>query len=354
MRILYIILGDLGDVSSGSGIRPNSMYYAFHEQGHDVYTLSGFQGRKEGHLRKIEVEKAIKWCEEEKPDLCYIESSTYPIIHRCDYYMIDYLHRSRIPTGYFYRDFYRRFPRLFPRRRGAVNLLKELFLDIMQYKTDLYLKKLDIIYYPSPQCFKYFSYKDMRTLPPAGENKFLDFPDVKKTCIYVGGVSDTYGYPLMMETFKYLNSEKEECKLILVCREAEYKNVKSYEEYEWLEVYHKSGDELEPLYKRADLGLLTLSENEYSDLAVGTKLFQYLSYGLPVISTDAEAMKTIIKENGFGEVTPYDIEVFSNTIRKMLDEKNLNMYRKNVKEKMLEKHLWKHRVNQIIEDLVKL
>lgn len=328
------------------------MYQAFLERGHTVYTLSGYQGRGEGKLRAAEVEKAIAWVEENHPDLCYIESSTYPMIHNCDYKMIRYLHKKKIPTSYFYRDFYRKFSDLFPRRKGFANLLKETYLDIQQRRTDNILNLVDIVYFPSKQCFKYFGYKNMKALPPAGQASFLPFDENRKTCIYVGGVSAFYGFPLLMETFKILNSGSDTYRLILVCREAEYASVKPDVIPEWLEVHHASGKELESLYAKADIGLLTLTDNEYSDLAVGTKLFQYLSYGLPVLSTNAAAMTAIISENNFGEVAPYDARAFADAVLKMLsDDEQLRKYRQNVISNMTANNLWVHRVDRIAADL---
>lgn len=354
MKILYIIIGDLGRSESGSGLRPNCMYHAFLERGHEVYVLSGYQGRKEGKLRDAEVKKAIEWAEENNPDLCYIESSTYPMIHSCDYKMIWYLAKKGIPTSYFYRDFYRRFKDLFPRRKGFINTIKEYYLDFMQWRTDRILRKLSLIYFPSKECFQYFNYKNMKALPPAGSVDFLPEHINRKICIYVGGISDFYGFPLLIDTFTILNKGEEEYKLILVCREAEFKKRGLTNIPSWLSIYHVSGKSLEPLYEQSDLGLLTLTENAYSNLAIGTKLFQYLSYGLPVLSTDVEAMSSIITENNFGEVAEYDAELFAKAIREILsDDNKLNDYRQAIKEKITNNHLWVHRVDQIIDDLIK-
>lgn len=354
MKVLYIILGDLGNTASGSGLRPNCMYHAFQERGYTVYTLSGFQGKTEAKLREAEVKKAIRWVEENHPNFCYIESSTYPILHSCDYTMIRYLHKKKIPSAYFYRDFYRNFPDLFPRRSGLLNRVKELYLDMMQKKTDRILEKVDVVYFPSKQCFPYFHYARMLTLPPAGQVDFLPKHPKSNTCIYVGGVSEFYGFPMMMEAFEMLNTGAERYRLILVCREAEFKKVVGDKQIpEWLEVHHASGDALKPLYAKADVGLLTLTQNAYSNLAIGTKLFQYLSFGLPVLSTDVAAMRDIIEKNRFGTVAPYDAKAYAEAIRNMLtNEETIDLYRQSIEQNMTQKNLWVHRVDQIVNDLV--
>ena len=354
MKILYIVLNDLGKKDSGSGLRPNCMLQAFQDRDHELYVLSGAQDIQNAAARKAAVQETMVWLQDNTPDLCYIESSTYPIMLHCDYALIRYLKKKKIPMGYFYRDIYRVIPGVVQKARtGLVNRAKDLFLRLLQNYTDLFLRKLDIIYFPSQRFTDYFSYKRMELLPPAGEVKFLPEHPNHKTCIYVGGVSEFYGYPLMMEAFRLLNKDEIRYRLILVCREAEYQKMYGGEEIPaWLEVHHASGKDLEPLYARADAGLLALGYNEYSHLCIGIKLFQYLSYGLPVISTNVATMGQIIRENGFGVLAEPNAESYAAAIRAMLDDDDkLKAFRPVIRDSLQNKHLWVHRVDKIVQDL---
>lgn len=353
MKILYVTYTDLDNVSSGSGVRPACMYRAFQERGHEVYLLSGVCGRGHGKQRKAAVAKAVQWLETNQPDLCYIESPTYPIMDKCDYDLIRLLKKKKIPTGYFYRDAYRLFPDLFPKRTGFVNSLKELYLDILQWCTDRVLRNVDVVYYPSRYMFGYFSFKCMKTLPPAGEVSFLPHHKNTKTCVYVGGISERYGLPLMLEAFQLLNRDEVKYKLIMVCRKPEYEKEKArIGQPEWLEVYHASGKELEQYYARADAGIIALFPNAYHKPAVTIKLFQYISYGLPVISTDVAASKELIDTYQLGVTAPYDVQAFADAIRYMLDTPGvLEQYRNSAMKALQESHLWVHRVDQIVSDL---
>lgn len=354
MKVLYITIGELGDLSAGSGLRPSCMYRAFLDRGHEVYVLSGHEGRNESGQRAEDVKKAKAWVEANQPDLCYIESSTYPMLHSCDYGMIRFLHKKKIPTGYFYRDFNRRFPTLFPRRSGVSGWLKEIYLDLMQWRTDRILKLLNTVYFPSEQCFPYFQYRNMKALPPAGERTFLPSHENSHTCIYVGGISERYGLQLLLDSFRLLNGEGNDYHLILVCRESEFKNASVPNPLPaWLEVRHTSGDDLVRSYEQADLGLIALEPNEYAQFAVCIKLFQYLSYGIPVLSTDVAAMREIIQKNHFGKVAPYDAEAYAQAIRDLLgNHEQMEFYRASIEKNMVDHNLWVHRVDQIVEDLV--
>ena len=358
-RLLYIVHGNIGQVTSGSGVRPTAMYHAFLERGWEVHLLSGYCGRGEGKQRKAEVRKAVAWMRENRPAFCYIESSTYPIMYHCDYALIRLLRREGIPTAYFYRDFYRWFPKLFPRRQGLVNSLKEAYLDILQWRTDRVLQNVDIVYFPDKSTARYFPYRHMKALPPAGQLTTVSPdsafpPDGPATAIYVGAVSAIYGSPMLMEAFSILNKDGVRYPLILVCREGEFeKAFPNYSIPAWLEIHHASGKELEAFYARASLGLLTLQPNEYTQMAVGTKLFQYISYGLPVLSTDTAAMKSLIEENAFGRTAPYDVQAFAAAAKALLDDAEaLRRFRQSALKSLTEKHLWVHRVDQIAADLL--
>lgn len=356
--VLYITYNNLGDHSSGSGVRPYEMYKAFLERGYEVKVLSGFCGRGEGRQRRNLVRGIRQWLTKHRPDFCYIESSTYPIMNYCDYSLIRLLHKMKIPVGYFYRDFYRKFPKIFPKRRDLIGALKEYYLDFLQWRTDRILFYVKQVYFPSEVCQSMFSYKNMKALPPAGDVRFLPQHELYKTCIYVGGVSESYGIDLLIKAFCWLNMNRDRqsmYRLILVCREQEYISNKGLiGTHPWLEVHHVSGELLIPLYQMSDVGLLTLRHNAYNELAVGTKLFQYLSYGLPVISTDVASMKAIIDENDFGVTATDDPYKFAEAIRKLLDNhENLKYYRKKIEENLPQKHLWIHRVDKIAEDLAR-
>lgn len=354
MTVLYIAYIDLNDIASGSGVRPYCMYRAFQERGYELHLLSGVCGRGFGAARRAAVRETVNWLRNNRPDFCYIESSTYPILNQCDYSLIRLLHRKKIPTAYFYRDFYRKFPNLFPRRSGFRNRLKESYLDFLTWKTDRVLRLVDIVYFPSEACTKLFHYQRMNALPPAGDIRFLPLHPNRKTCIYVGGISERYGIHLLIQTFMLLNQgEKDNYHLILVCRESEYAHAAGIiGQHPWLEVYHKSGSELEPLYAQADIGLFLQKPNQYANLAVGIKIFQYLSYGLPVIATEADSINGLIRENGFGETVPYDPKAFAAAIERMLNEPGaLESCRETAKKSFIQKHLWVHRVDQIAENL---
>lgn len=357
MNILYITYVDMNNITSGSSVRPARMYQAFLDEGHSVKLLTGECGREDRVTRKKAVLEIMDWLEDHRPDLCYIESPTYPIMFQCDYDLIRKLHKMQVPIGYFYRDFYRKFPKLFPRRKGFVNTLKELYLDYLQHKTDQILRLADVVYYPSESCFQCISYKNMKTLPPAGFDYLPAHKESGHTIIYVGGITNHYDGALLLDAIAELYHRDPSYRLILVCREAEW-NCFAHpcKDSPWLEVHHASGDALVPLYERATAALLIgKKDNFYNSFAISVKIFEYLSFGLPIVAIDSFESGKLLRTERIGIPVEPTATAMADALEQLLNDKPLYAeYQANIRDALLNRHLWNHRVRQIVADLIDL
>lgn len=352
MKILYINYIDSGTLQSGSSVRPTRILQAFKESGQEIVTLTGNQMGKE---RKEKVRELLKQIKTNKPDICYIESPVHPIYRHCDRNLIQQLKKNGVPTGFFLRDFYAKFRKDFPRRKNSIfNYLKDLYWDYLQRKTYKVLKNCSIVYLPSEEAKSLFDFNDMRQLPPAGENRLPQKKDYTHTCIYVGGWGGHYDNHFLMEAFSKLHEEDSSYRLILVCREAEWKAFDDpYKNAEWLEVHHTSGDGLIPLYKKASVGLMIPRlDYRYSHFAVSVKTFEYMSYGLPIVTINSTAMGKIVRREEIGFAVNHSVKEFNEAIKAVTgSQEKYSYYADNVKNALLNRHLWKHRVEQVVKDL---
>ena len=117
-------------------------------------------------------------------------------------------------------------------------------------------------------------------------------------------------------------------------------------------MHHTSGDGLKPLYARAAVSVIPVSPTPYTHLAVNVKLFDYLSYGLPVVVTNARTISAIVRENGIGLVVPYEAEALANALQSIMDNPGKRKeYEKQCIEALRNGNLWVHRVRQIVSDL---
>ena len=349
--MLYICYIDIEKekLLSGSSVRPSKMLEAFKQLGYNVIPLTGEQVKKD---RVHDIKKLKDSIDRIKIDFCYIESPTYPIIRHSDRALIKYIHKKGIPIGYFYRDFYRKFPKLFPKRKNFTGFIKEIGLDFLQFLTDKVLNCCDIIYLPSDECKYLFNYKKMKALPPAGEDH-LNKKTFNYTGIYVGGISEGYGIKLLFQIFDMLYSIDSRYKLILVCRKEEWDNIDlKYKNVPWIEVLHLSSGKLSTVYDRASFALSCKEKTSYNEFAVSVKVFEYLSYGLPQLNVDSAAIKKFIDKENIGFALDENPKLFVDAIEKI--RKDPEMYSKicyNIKDALLNRHLWISRAEKVTSDL---
>lgn len=197
-------------------------------------------------------------------------------------------------------------------------------------------------------------------MPPACEKKDLDSNRTEsssvKTCIYVGGVSSFYGSDILLDGFKIINKKKTNCNLILVCRKKEFENFfvnnQDLKQFDWLKVVHAEGGELSTLYEQSDFAVIPLPKGKYQDLALNIKFFEYLSYLLPVVSTNVYEVSKIIIQNDLGVITQDNAESLAKGIVRMSQNEEILDYKKNI-ESYVVQNLWEKRAEKVAMDLIK-
>lgn len=350
MKILYICYLDFNIIDSGNSIRPYKMYNAFKELGHDILLLASNQDRKNRQNRTKLVADIINKLDSWRPDICYFESPTLPIKYSCDYKLIKVVKQKNIPCAYFYRDFYFSFTGIV-KNTCFLSYVRTFYMKYLESKTVRALKQFDIVYFPSKECFKYFQFKNMKTLPPAG-NISIPYTYVdNKVSIYVGGLKHRYGIDLIEEAYKILNKDGE-YKLIIVCREDDFAEYSHLANYPYIEIVHASGDSLKQYYNKASLALLPLLKIPYNDLAVAVKIFEYMSYGKAIIATSNSATKCIIDECQSGFCCNDNANDLANQIKSLFNNNALlKQCSQNAYKSIQLKHNWLNRASQVCTDL---
>lgn len=353
MKVLYITYVDIFEkAKSGSSVRPQKMYKAMLNEGHDVVLLQTQQNKRS--LRHKVVRDMMRKVKEDNFDICYIESPSGPIFNNIDIKLIKLIHSKNIPIGFFYRDAYW----LFANSWLHVNKLKKYIIEKL-HKRDIkvFQNCVSTFYMPSilacEGLLKHYHFDDIKELPPGTECITIQEYNTTKTAIYVGGCSYQYGTDILIKAYKELNENGYKYNLIIITRKNEWDNM--YPDgltYEWLQVMHKSGDELREIYQNADCAILPVRKSYYSDIAYSIKLFEYLSYGKPIITSNLATMGEFVQKNGCGIV--YD------STEKGLQKSIINFYdneqiRREIYENVIKtchENTWESRVQKIIEDLI--
>ena len=213
-----------------------------------------------------------------------------------DIRLMKVLKKRGVPIGFFFRDYDYKFP---PESafQSVAKKIKCEFLKKIGKKAEKAMKWVDIVYLPSNKALEHFNFNRMKALPPASDNYITPKDCSGKISIYVGGLSERYGIPLLLEAYHILNMNEEGrlYKLLLVCRKEEYESFSNpYKDSEWLEVCHVSNKYLDELYDKADIALLPKKDTKLNDVGVSVKLFEYIGHGLPIVAAKSKAQAEII------------------------------------------------------------
>jgi glycosyltransferase involved in cell wall biosynthesis len=349
-KLLLITFINFGIMKSGSSVRPQRIYEAFKDLGYEVNLLSGVQNRK--RERWSRVFKKFLEIRKNLPALCYVEPPSGPFFNFCDHLLLIYLKLKGVPIGLFYRDAY-----WLSVDRWHIKGLKQFFL-IFMYRFDLFLFKrvCKIVFFPSQTMSDMFKLPRKGVLPPAGVDFVSPPHNATRRAIYVGGLSLFYGTDIMLKAFEIINEKlHKDIKLTVICRENEKKDFFSdYIGKDWLEVAHASGDkQLEPYYSKSDIGLYPSRNNKSMNFCMPIKLCEYMSRGLPVVTTDTTEAALFVQKTGCGLISKDTPEGFAQKIIELYETPFLlDELRSNAIKSLRENNLWVHRARQAAEEIL--
>ena len=352
---------------SGSQVRPRKMIQAFKNIGYDVDVVLGYAEERKNCIEKIE--KKIK--QGKKYDFLYSESSTMPTLlteknHIPKYFGIDFkffkfCKKNGISIGLFYRDIYWKFPVYKKNVKGL-----KYYLAQWAYKYDLrhYNSLLDVMYVSNSRVLNYLdknvNYK-YDVLFPAGEfdeNYINEKNSAYKTIennskinmFYVGGIGGQYNFSKFLKIVKSLNF----IDLTICCRENDWNENKLYYEKFLsgnIKVVHESGKNLEKYYKNAMICVALFELDEYMNMAMPIKIFEYLGHLTPIISTKGTAAGDFVEKEDIGWNIKYNQKEIVDLLN-YLNENRLDIVKKH--KNMIEvigNHTWDNRALKVQGDL---
>ncbi|MVX61081.1 glycosyltransferase [Enterorhabdus mucosicola] len=357
IKVLYITFIDIkANQNSGSSVRPLRMLQAFSDMGCSVTVLEGQQNRVfDRHRRVSRILNGLK--RGERYDLCYVEPPSGPFLCPTDLALLKRLKHHGIPIGLFYRDAYYLFPDSFS---SKIPLKDAAIAYMTKRDRKVFSKTCSIIYVPTASFGRLVSFPTKtKPLPPGCsgfEQQLIEGKSEELTAIYVGGVSEEYGSPLVLDSFMRARQKGYSVKLIFVCPEGSWsflpERYQAFERYDWLEVVHASGAGLEAYYQRADFGIIPRLRTPYNDIAFPVKLVEYLSHGLPLLSTDCTAVEEFVSRWNIGLIANDSVASFSDAIMDFAKMQNVREAYRDAIIEACDKNSWGQRAYSVIEDLV--
>lgn len=343
---------------SGSAIRPFSMRKAFEDLGYTVFDVTGY-----AEVRKLKMKEVFKFLNTGGSiDFIYSESHTmptlltephhFPLYPQLDFGFFKKLKRHSVPIGLFYRDIHWRFD-LYKK----VALVKRMFtIPMYYYDWGQYNNLVDHLFLPSLEMAKHlpssWPKEKLSHLFPAGE--LLDLApktlDKLLKALYVGGVVPPI-YDLK-PLFNFTVDKKLD--VTVCCRKAEWESVK--EDYSVTSnhtIKHLSGEALKTLFEHADVFLILWTPNKYLDFAMPVKLFEAISYALPIIISSGSEAARFVEQEGAGWVVNSEQE-FTDLISQLKAQPSILEEKRNHVQTIQAKHSWQARARQVAETLTVL
>lgn len=341
-----------------SGIRPPLMLRAFQNIGYQVDVVSGYALKRKKSIKSI-----LNNINNNKYDFCYSESSTMPTLlteinHLPLYPLLDFnffklLKLKNIPIGLFYRDIHWQFKEL----NNKLSFWKRIIrLPFYHYDLLKYSKYVSVLFLPSlkmadhiPKKYKFIKIID---LPPGCNlynlNNFylIDNNKYYLNLLYVGGVSPpTYNLTPLFNVVKNYNK----LKLTVICRELEWRKIKDFYKIEDclnIHIRHLEGDDLSDYYLKADIFPIILKNYEYHNFAMPLKLFEALSYAIPIITFNGTVLSDFVANNKIGWVVNNESEL-SFLLNNIIKDRSQILQLKNHIKKIRHNHTWECRAQKV-------
>lgn len=189
---------------------------------------------------------------------------------------------------------------------------------------------------------------------PIIDNDFKKNKSVKNTLCFAGGVRADWNHDTVIKAIEDIDDVKY---MVAGSYKESYletlKSYKGFEKVEFLGKLDKKG--VKDLYSNSNVGIALCSYRPntcYKKGSLGnTKIFEYMMYELPVIFTDFDVFKNILKEGKFGiAVNPYDSKEVEAALRYLLDNPKIAKEMGAIGRKLVvEKYNWEAQAKILIK-----
>lgn len=357
------------DRVAASMLRPLAMRRAFADLGYRVMNVTGYAAQRRRAMTRVRAALAAG----ARIEFVYSENATIPnalteprhlpVHPLLDTAFFRHCRRSGVPVGVFYRDVYWRFPRF----REGINPVLEAGLQAAYRSELMAFERVGLhLFLPSQAMARHVPHVDpvrMSALPPGapdvaatrrdsdGRDDGGDEDGKELELLFVGVLQDNYRLDACLRAV----SATPGTRVTLCVRQETWET--SRDHYAPLlpagraQVVHRSGVELEPLYRRADLGVLFTEPNPYWDFAVPYKLYEYLAHELPVIAVRGTQTGRLVEEMGIGWVLSYDAGALGDLLRHLREApEEIEAVRRRMRE-VLPDQTWQARARTVVQVL---
>jgi glycosyltransferase involved in cell wall biosynthesis len=220
------------------------------------------------------------------------------------------------PVGVYFRDAYQYYRYMYPRRKLRV------FADwAWRLTTPLMARIATVRYVQSLALGKVLRLRSPELLPPGTDPASPDLGAGNKPLVaYVGAAGWADGYDTLVSAMAIVRKRCPEANLVTVGA-VPPKQLAALPDY--VSVRRTGRDGLVELLRDARVCVIPRPITEYTNFVLPIKLWDYLSYGKPIVATQVTETVRLLEAAGAGIVTPDTAEGLADGIVRMLTEDGL-------------------------------
>jgi glycosyltransferase involved in cell wall biosynthesis len=341
-KIVILGMFDLTQLNSARAVRIRNLYTALQALT-PVTLISGSRRVRHRAVLRFLLQGGLR-----RTRAVYVEAST-STANPLDLLLLILARVRRIPIVVYIPDAYQDFPTVFQRRGLKIKLLDWAWRRTIA----IYLRVANLLLFPSPglsACFHYQQQSDL--LPPAGlpNQPCSALSWQPPTIIYIGGASPRYGSDLLLSAMEQVVARYPTARCHFVTRNDEAIVNHSARHAPWLTVESRKFDELPAVMAAATVAVIPLRINSYNDLAVPVKLFDYMAFGRPLVTTGCRDTAALVNELKAGLVVDDTVDALTQGIIRLLEDPDLaNRLGQNGYRAIQTAHSWSHRAARLLQ-----
>jgi len=355
-RIIFHYPGGFHHVlDSGEKKRPQRMRQAFSDLGYLVEEVTGSTGdrmRTVKGLRRHLGEFLFLYSENSALPLRLTGPRHLPTWPSPDISLFKAAYSAGLPIGVYYRDIYWRFPS-FAQDVGRLKLA--VAIPFYHEELRLYARTAKRVFVQSAEfaCqVPTVPHSQLQSLPPGGDwTGPVDRPPPPPLrLLYVGSVCPPiYDIRHVIEAMAKLVQLP--VHLDIVTRPSDW--AKCVDLYPPLpantHLHHVTGEDLHPLLRKAHISIQNFAEDPYRALVQPLKLYEAISFGLPILTGTGTSTARFVTENRIGwSVSPRD---FVDGVKHLVENDGKLSDCQSQLAKIRSQHTWRARAEEVVKTL---
>ncbi|MEZ0369842.1 MAG: glycosyltransferase family 4 protein [Candidatus Sericytochromatia bacterium] len=276
-------------------------------------------------------------------DCAYLEAATSTSMET-DLLLLRLLKAAGVPIGIYIRDAYNLF------ELAPTETFKEKLLHLGWFVSQYwYRQTASTLFFPSQLLADCFSFPRREVLMPAGEATRLPppYPGPFKYVLFAGRLDAGNGWTHLRPAMELVASRFPQVRLLALTKLEVEDGMPP-----WLEIRRGTLDDVIADLPEIACGVVPRPHSSYNDMAIPLKLMDYLSLGLPLVTTRCKEMAELVERDGLGLTSDDSPAGLAENLCRIFAEPGLQQeLARTARASFLARHTWDRRAEQVVASL---